>query len=334
VYSSPIDIRKNLDIKRWQEIQDGLSQITGLTMATVDYKGRPVTKHSRCSKFCEVMRSDPKTARLCEKCDARGGFEAARINDIYIYRCHADIIDVAVPIIVGDKYMGAVMMGQVIIDEESPEEYGYIEKIYGLPSELTYVQDKMEDYYNELPVMTFEEVNNAARTIYSICNYIVEQAVEKYHLKNRQESNDEQAIEKDIINGLEQGDSIISPAIYYIENNLNENLTLKEAAKICYISPSYFSRIFTKEMGETYSSYVTNLKMDKAKELLLTTDKLIREISEDLGFSDQSYFIRQFKNYEGITPASYRKNVKTNIKSHKTIKKQERTSKNGKIIIK
>lgn len=323
MYSSPIDIRKNLDIKRWQEIQDGLSQITGLAMATVDYKGRPVTKHSRCSKFCEVIRSNPKTARLCEKCDARGGFEAARINDIYIYRCHADIIDAAVPIIVGDKYMGAVMMGQVIIGDKNLREYGYIEKIYGAPPELTYLQNQMEEYHNELPRMTFEEINNAARTIYNICNYIVEEAVEKYHLKNGQELNKEQEIDKGLIGNSAQQDSIISPAIYYIENNLNENLTLKEAAKICYISPSYFSRVFTKEMGDTYSSYVTNLKMNKAKELLLTTDKLIREIAEDLGFSDQSYFIRQFKNYEGITPANYRKNVKTNIKGHKTINKKQ-----------
>ncbi len=315
-----INIRTVLDIEKWQRIQDELALVTGMAMITVDYKGEPVTSHSRCSKFCEAMRSDPKMSKMCEKCDARGGFEAARINDVYIYRCHSDVVDAAVPITVGDKYMGAVMMGQVIIEEQIPEEHEYLEKIYSTPTELAYDQDKIIEYLNELPKVSYEAVSNVAKMIYNISNYIVEEAIEKYYLKNERQTSHKEINSNTSISQYDRDNSILSPAIDYMHQNLDQNLSLKEAASMCFISPSYFSRIFTKEMGDTFSSYVSNLKMDKAKELLKTTDMLIREISLELGFNDQSYFIKQFKINEGVTPANFRRNAIKKIKTHKIIK--------------
>ena len=60
-------------------------------------------------------------------------------------------------------------------------------------------------------------------------------------------------------------------------------------------------------MGQNYSTYLTLLKMDWAKELLLTTDMSVAEISENLGFNEAGYFIKLFKKHEGITPNLYRK---------------------------
>lgn len=335
-----INIRTILDIEKWQLIQDELALVTGMAIITVDYKGEPVTRHSRCSKFCEIMRNDPEMSKKCRKCDARGGFEAAKINDIYIYRCHSDIIDAAVPIVVDDKYMGAVMMGQVIIQEKMPTEHEYLEKIYSTPKELSYDPNKIMGYLNKLPRMSFKEVNRIVNMIYHISNYIVGEAIEKHTLSNENQAlnkkveqysmnlkkenngiktNEESRFDPSNLERSNLDDSILKPAIDYIHQNLNENLSLKQASQMCFISPSYFSRLFNKEMGDNFSSYVANLKMDQAKALLKNTDMLIREISLQLGFNDQSYFIKQFKINEGTTPASFRRSASKNRQKHKII---------------
>ncbi|KGM46093.1 hypothetical protein NP83_02170, partial [Neobacillus niacini] len=69
---------------------------------------------------------------------------------------------------------------------------------------------------------------------------------------------------------------------------------------------SYFSRLFKKEVGETFVEYVTKMKINRAKELLEQTTDSVGKICERLGYDNQSYFIKIFKNYVGVTPIEYR----------------------------
>ena len=55
------------------------------------------------------VRESKKLGKFCEKCDARGGFEAMRLNEPFIYRCHFDIVDIAIPVVLDKKYIGAIM---------------------------------------------------------------------------------------------------------------------------------------------------------------------------------------------------------------------------------
>ena len=107
-----------IDIEIFQKIQDDIAEATGISIITVDYKGKPATKHSKCSEFCKLMRKNERFSELCEKCDSRGGLEAARLEKPYIYRCHKGLVDFATPIIVNGQYLGSVMAGQVLTEEE------------------------------------------------------------------------------------------------------------------------------------------------------------------------------------------------------------------------
>lgn len=78
-------------------------------------------------------------------------------------------------------------------------------------------------------------------------------------------------------------------------------------AKLCHLSPSYFSRLFTKSTGENFSSYLSRTKIEWAKQLLETSDLSVAQIGEELGFQEPGYFIKQFKRFEGATPLHYRK---------------------------
>ncbi len=103
------------------------------------------------------------------------------------------------------------------------------------------------------------------------------------------------------------GDSPLLPALQYMEENREHLITQAQMAELCHLSPSYFSRLFTHEMGVNFSQYSASKKIAWARELLEQTNDSIAVISEKLGFSSAAYFIKVFKKHEGITPLLYRK---------------------------
>ncbi|MBD8068653.1 response regulator transcription factor [Bacillus sp. PS06] len=95
-------------------------------------------------------------------------------------------------------------------------------------------------------------------------------------------------------------------AFKYVSLNLEKKITLDEVAKHLYLNSSYFSRLFKKEVGETFVEYVTKAKINRAKELLEQTIDPVGKICERLGYDNQSYFIKVFRNYTGVTPIEFR----------------------------
>lgn len=107
-----LDLKTILDIPPlWETVQDQIARLTGTAIITIDFKGNPITKHSCRTDFCSVIRGNPVSRKRCYRCDALAGLEAVRLEKPYIYLCHCGIVDVAVPVMVGDKYLGAVMFG-------------------------------------------------------------------------------------------------------------------------------------------------------------------------------------------------------------------------------
>jgi two-component system, response regulator YesN len=98
----------------------------------------------------------------------------------------------------------------------------------------------------------------------------------------------------------------ILDAFKYVSMNIERKISLDEVSSYLYLNPSYFSRLFKKEVGETFVEYVTKMKINRAKELLEQTADSVGKICERLGYDNQSYFIKIFKNYAGVTPIEYR----------------------------
>jgi len=98
----------------------------------------------------------------------------------------------------------------------------------------------------------------------------------------------------------------IRPAINYIEANYDKPLTLAEIAKASHLSVSRLAHVFKEQMGITLIDYVTGVRIEQAKELLLSTDQSCTEICFQAGYNNQSYFTRTFKALVGMTPRQFR----------------------------
>lgn len=304
---------------KFQKIQDDFAAATDLAIITVDYLGKPLTKHSNCSEFCRRVRSS-KYGIYCEKCDSHGGLEAARIQKPYIYICHAGLVDFAIPILVNDLYLGAFMAGQVLLSKQDMEnEPEHI--LSSVRNSINPMSDDLKDSYTSLPVMRYEKIIALANMLLHIGNYCVKEAELKALLSHRSKesgnafcvpsentNDDYQKIRTINRHYKKEANRIILPALTYIKKYPKEKITLEKMAALCNISPSYFSKLFSKENLGNLSDYVNQIKTEHAKELLSNTDWSIRTIADHLGYEDCGYFIKVFKKNTKNTPLEYRNN--------------------------
>ncbi|GGG03216.1 AraC family transcriptional regulator [Paenibacillus albidus] len=337
-----LHLNKILDLNKWKRLQDSLATVTKLAILTVDYKGNPVTGHSSCQSFCSNVRKDPELLPLCQKCDARGGLEAVRLNAQYVYLCHFNIVDIAIPITIEDQYIGAVMAGQVKLAD--PVSGRDLEQIVTVKNSSLHLrkQKHLQQSYDDIPTMTYEEIIKIASMLSLLCNYIVEEAIHKNVLTEMFEkaAGKEEAlhistllpgftiknietIKKEMTTAIADAylkntaadvricaNPVLQPAFDYIFSNKSKSVALTHMAELCHLSPSYFSRLFAKETGENFTGYLARLKMKWAKQLLEITDLPVAQVSEELGFNEPGYFIKTFRKFEHTTPALYRKQLK------------------------
>ncbi|MNN46582.1 Bifunctional transcriptional activator/DNA repair enzyme AdaA [compost metagenome] len=102
----------------------------------------------------------------------------------------------------------------------------------------------------------------------------------------------------------------IREAIAYLDEHFHEPITLREVAERLHLNPSYFSVLFKEQTELTFSEYVSRLRIQRAKEMLLRTDCSVGEIAEQVGYQTDKYFIKVFKSIEGLSPSKYRTKVK------------------------
>lgn len=98
---------------------------------------------------------------------------------------------------------------------------------------------------------------------------------------------------------------IIRNAVIYLEKHYNEDISLDDISKHVSVSRTYFSKLFKEEMGCSYVDWVTDFRINKAKELIGTSDKTVKEISFCVGYNDPNYFSRIFKKVVGVSPSEY-----------------------------
>lgn len=113
------------------------------------------------------------------------------------------------------------------------------------------------------------------------------------------------ASSRDTLDITENG--MILNVIDFIRSNYQRDITLSEAAEGCCVTPEYLSRIFCRETGVNFTSFLQNFRVSTAKRLLLSGNYKVYEVAEMVGFHDQKYFVKVFKKLCGVTPSEYKR---------------------------
>lgn len=105
-----------------------------------------------------------------------------------------------------------------------------------------------------------------------------------------------------------QEERTITGIIRYLQEHLDKEISLNILADEFHLSSQYISQLFKSEIGVNFLAYLTSIRMERVKKLLLATSLSIGEISEKCGYADYRVFTKAFKKEEGSTPSQYRRN--------------------------
>lgn len=167
---------------------------------------------------------------------------------------------------------------------------------------LSYTHEKLE--YLILPQDS--EEHRSIKAIPEYLDRILEKPVKFTEVG--EVNSAKEIVEKYTLFRPEDGKAQIEAACRYIEANLGKMITRDEVAEHIWLSPSYFSRLFKKMVGIGYNEYLTDLRIKKAKQLLMQNVS-VAEIAVVVGFRDARYFSIIFHKKTGYTPSEYRRAI-------------------------
>ncbi len=153
-----LGIGEVLDLDQLHKMLEDFSEATGLATVAVDTRGIPVTPACAFTDFCQMMRTDPMRDKLCHGCDAHGGLQSLIEGSPQAYRCHSGLVDFSVPVTDGDKYVGAILCGQVRVPEAEQPDYLTSSSGWRKDSELLQL-------YDQVPTSNLRRIAAAAKTL-------------------------------------------------------------------------------------------------------------------------------------------------------------------------
>lgn len=131
------------------------------------------------------------------------------------------------------------------------------------------------------------EAGNDADLIFTALNEYIDASFEEYENHNSSQ--------------------LVQKIVKYLEENYAQNITLSSLGEKFYSNSSYISRVFKQKTGKNYSDYLLDIRIDRAKQLLVSTGFSVGRISDMVGFDNTKYFSRIFKEKTGVQPIAYRK---------------------------
>lgn len=162
-----VKLKDIFDIDFLQKFQDDFSTAVGFSSITVDIDGTPVTNPSNFSEFCmEYTRKSPEGLKKCMECDRKGGEQAFKTKRPAIYKCHANLVDFAAPILFNGEQIGSMLAGQILTEEPDLEFYRAKAKEYGINPEK-YIESVKKTY-----VLSEKRIEAAANVLFSVASQI------------------------------------------------------------------------------------------------------------------------------------------------------------------
>jgi AraC-like DNA-binding protein len=234
------------------------------------------------SGYCTMIRINKKGDAACKHCDQIAYQHAAQHQEPYRYQCHAGLIEMIAPIRASeDERIGYLMIGQARQPgNRSGREW---EEICRTMGEAAPDRKSLESAYLDLTVLSREQAGSCAHILQSMAAYVWLDGYIR--------------MQKEPVSSRVKG---------YLAGNLDKILSLERIAKKFAISKTTLCKSLKQDLNTTVNGLIRSLRIERAKELLETSEYLISEIAEKVGIEDYNYFTKVFKAETGVTPSVFR----------------------------
>ncbi|MBR5152821.1 MAG: PocR ligand-binding domain-containing protein [Clostridia bacterium] len=262
--------------KELRELLQNFYVLTGMTVSLFDENHKGVVAYPDISRtFCNLMKQVPEFRAKCWECDRTSFATCRKTKALTTYRCHAGLIEATTPVIKNGKIIGYLMFGQ-ITDQKHKEPFrtdlAKLCKSYGVDEDLS-------DVIRQIKHRNETQIQAAAKILDACSEYI--QLKEMVHHS-----------EKRMITLIEE----------FIDEHIDEEITIERLCKEFNVSRTHLYNQTRPYISGGIGAFVRQKRMEKAKELLVTTDIPIPEIATMVGFFDYNYFLKVFRQTYHTSP--------------------------------
>lgn len=276
-----------LNSRVYQEYERAFSEATGLLVSLRPVESWRLAHHGKRneSPFCDLMSEKSRSCAACLQVQERLADMA--VSGPYTTTCFAGLADTAVPVRLGDQVVGFLQTGQVFRKAPTQSQFDNALKVlerWGLPLDRL----KLKQAYFKTRVVSPKQHESIVRllTIFSEHLSMISNQVLVQHRNTEP--------------------PVITRAKEYILEHQAEDLSLGQVARAVNSSTFYFCKMFKKVTGINFTDYLSRVRIEKSKNLLLNPNLRISEIAFEVGFQSLTHFNRVFKRILGQSPTQYR----------------------------
>ncbi len=265
-----------------------LFKLVGVTTDWISADGETFTLcgEEHCNPFCRMIMATPEGLHACRTATAERMALCRSNRRNHIFACHAGLVDTAVPLFLDDCYIGCLSAGQFLTAPPSEEHFSEVRQ---MTAHLNLDEARLREAYFHTPVFSPEKVDSLLELLGLIGEYVVKAESRLFFFES---INDRKPIRA---------------ARHYIECNYRKKLTVRRIAAAVGLSESHFGHRFTEVTGKAPVEYLNSYRIEKAVELLNTSDMPIGDIAQEVGFQSLPHFNRIFRQVTGKTPREMRK---------------------------
>ena len=283
--------KDDVSLARIKAVLTSLAKAGDINLCVLDVLGDPIIYPTNDCALCKCARESARGRAQCIKYASHSVLEAMRERRTYFYVCPFGLVDFVTPIFYDDEFLGAVCGGQVR-STEAAARADFVYPFFGR-DEYGIDEKKMRKLFEQMPDRSAESFFESAKLVELFASNL-DNLTTVVAMSRRKEAE-----------GIAERERL-RPAFLCIEKNFTKAMSLREMARLCHMSENYFSRMFGRVTGTTFPRYIADLRIARAKELLLAGGK-VRAVAYDVGYDDPAYFVRRFKQHTGMTPAEWQK---------------------------
>lgn len=257
-----------------------ICDVAGILKSVSDFSIPWELQINSCS-FCSVAKSTQEGLSRCIEFKTESVNRCREDNSSYIRTCYLGITQYVYPVVWNDVTVCILYISNMVQEneaEKNKEHYKEYEKLTGISAK------HLEDALNTTEIT--DNISKHFDAAYILRDVIIE-ILEKNNVK------------------INTKNCIISGVLNYCNEFYASDITLEGVGALFYLNPDYLCRLFKKETGISFTQYLNHVRIDKAKKLLDKTDKKITEIAFEVGYTNDTYFIKKFKEICGVTPKQY-----------------------------
>jgi AraC-like DNA-binding protein/ligand-binding sensor protein len=276
--------------------ETAFSKATGVSLKVVP-PGEPKERFSFVeseNSFCAVVTRSPMGCEACLETQRRAQRGAGRKLVSQQVSCFAGLTDVAVPVVVGGQHVATLMSGQVFRRQPTERDFQMVIKMLNGERNGEW-EKKVRKAYFETPVVDSDRFQAIVHLLNVFSQYLVDYASRHAIACSADEPE------------------AVSNAKQFVQSHVEETLTLKLVVEHVHVSRFYFCKLFKKATGMTLTEYVSRVRVEKAKTLLVDPSLRISEVVYAAGFGSIPRFNSVFKRYVGMPPTEYRTALRSQL---------------------